>query len=308
MINAFFQAIFYPGAHGLWIMVIGSLVGAACALVGCFLVLRRLSMVGDAISHAVLPGIVVAFLFTGGRNIFPMLIGAGALGLATVFLTDMLNRRGKLQSDAALGVTFTGLFAIGVILISRYAGNVELDLDCVLFGEILYAPLDPMTVAGVLVAPRAAWIMGLVLVLNMIFVFLAWKELKVASFDPGLALSLGINVVFWHYLLMASVSVTTVAAFESVGAILVIAMLIVPPNAAYMLTDRLWLMVALAVGFGILSAIVGYGLAAALDSSIAGAMATVSGAIYVIAAIAGPRHGIARKWWESRKPLPAPQA
>lgn len=306
--EAFFNAIFRPDGYELWILVIASMVGAACGLIGCFLTLRRLSMAGDAISHGVLPGIVVAFLMTGDRNVFPMLIGAGALGLLTVFLTDILNRQGKLQSDAALGVTFTWLFAVGVILISRYTGQVDLDLDCVLFGEILYAPLDTLTVAGVWTAPRAFWIMGIALLLNVGFVLFGWKELKVSAFDPGLALSLGISVTLWHYLLMGFVSVTTVAAFESVGAILVIAMLIVPANTAYLLTDRLWLMATLSVVFGVLCAIVGYGLAAALDSSIAGAMATMSGVFYVLAALFGPRHGIARRWWDSRKPLEAPEA
>jgi len=301
MIGDFFGAIFQPGSHGLWIMIIGSMAGAACGLAGVFL-----AMVGDAISHAVLPGIVVAFLFTGGRNILPMLAGAGALGLASVLLTDVLHRKGKLQADAALGVTFTAFFAVGVILISRFAGSVELDLDCVLFGEILYAPLDPVTVAGVFTAPRAAWSLGIALLATTAFVLAAWKELKVSSFDPGLALSMGINVVVWHYLLMAVVSVTTVAAFESVGAILVIAMLVAPPNAAYLLTDRLWLMALLSVVFGVLSAIVGYGVAAALDSSIAGAMASVAGLIYALAAVFGPRHGMLPRMWRHRQPLAPP--
>lgn len=289
--------------HGAWILVIGCMAAVACALIGCFLVLQRMAMMGDAISHAVLPGIVIAFLFTGGRNILPMLIGAGALGLLTAFLTDILNRQGRLQNDAAIGVTFTWLFAIGVILVSRYAGQVDLDLDCVLYGEILFAPFDTLTLAGRDIGPRAAWTNGLALLLNLLFVVGAWKQLKLASFDPVFAAAIGLRIAVWHYLLMAAVSVTTVAAFESVGAILVVAMLVVPPNTAYLLTDRLWLMVLLACAAGVLSTLLGYLLATALDSSIAASMATVSGALYLLVVFAGPRHGVLARWWRQRNPL-----
>lgn len=296
----FFGAVLHAGPDGVWIMVIGSLVAAACSTVGCFLVLRRMAMLGDAISHAVLPGIVAAFLFTESRNIAPMLIGAGAMGLLTVWLTDVLSRQGKLQSDAAIGVTFTWLFALGVIMVSRYAGQVDLDLDCVLYGELLFAPFTTMDIGGVSYGPRAAWTMGIAFAANTAFTVLAWKQLKVCSFDPGLAASLGVNVALWHYLLMGFVSVTTVAAFESVGAILVVAMLTVPPNAAYLLTDRLWLMVTLAGVIGVASAVSGYALATALDGSIAAAIAAMSGVFFVLAMFFGPRHGLAARWFARR--------
>jgi manganese/zinc/iron transport system permease protein len=276
----------------LWIMVTGSLVGAGCAMVGCFLVLRRMSMLGDAISHSVLPGIVVAFMFTGSRSIAFMLAGAAALGLLTAFITDALNRWGKLQNDAAIGVTFTWLFALGVILVTKFTGHVDLDVQCVYEGEIMYAPFDPLVVAGTPLGPRAAWTMGLALAANALFLLLGWKQLKVCAFDAGLAASLGISVALWHYLLMGFVSLTTVAAFEAVGVILVVAMLTVPPNAAYLLTDRLWVMVTLASAIGVASAVTGYILATAIDGSIAGAMATMAGVFYVLAALFGPRHGV----------------
>jgi manganese/zinc/iron transport system permease protein len=239
-----------------------------------------------------LPGIVLAFLFSGSRDIVPMIIGAGALGLFTAFTTDLLTRHGKLANDASIGVTFTVLFAVGVILVSRFAGQVDLDLDCVLYGEILYAPFDTLIVNGTSIGPRSAWIMGAVALANFLFVALGWSRLKVCAFDTALAASLGVNVVLWHYLLMAFVSTTTVAAFESVGVILVVGMLIVPANTAYLLTDRLWLMHLLAVLAGVLSALGGYVLATALNGSIAGAMATVAGALYILAALFGPRHGV----------------
>jgi len=288
-----------------WILVIGSLVAASCSLVGCFLVLRRLSMLGDAISHAVLPGIVIAFMLTGSRNIVPMLIGAMAMGMLTAFLTDVLNRFGKLQSDAAMGVTFTWLFAIGVILVSKYTGTVDLDVDCVLYGEIVFAPLDTLTWGDYNLGPRALWLTGVVSVFNLIFVVLGYKQLKICSFDPALAASIGINVALWHYLLMGFVSLTTVASFESVGAILVVAMLIVPANTAYLLTDRLSHMLMISVVVGVLSALGGYALAAWVDGAIAGAMAVVSGGLYVLAALASPRHGVLPRLMRQRRQLVA---
>lgn len=295
------RAITEAGPADWWVVAVGAMVGAACALVGCFIVLRRLAMLGDAISHAVLPGIVVAFLFTGSRNIVPMLIGAGAVGLLTAFLTDALTRWGKLQSDAAIGVTFTWLFALGVILVTKLTGHVDLDVDCVLFGELLYVPLDRVYWGETDLGPRTFWTMVITLAAIGIFLAVGWKQLKFASFDPAAAAAVGINVLLWHYLLMAFVSMTTVAAFESVGAILVVAMLTVPPNTAYLLTDRLGVMVALSVVFAVLSAFIGYAWATAADISTAGAIATISGVFFLFAVFLSPTHGLVSKWRSRRR-------
>lgn len=279
--------------NAFWIILTGSLAAGACALVGCFLVLRKMSMLGDAISHAVLPGIALAFLFSGGRDTVPMLIGAGVLGVVTAFAIETLHRLGKLQQDASIGVTFTWLFAIGVILITYFAGQVDLDQDCVLYGEIAYVPLDVwVTGGGTMMGPRAVWQLGFVFILNLLFVVLGYKELKITSFDAALAASVGISATLWHYLLMAMVSLTTVGAFESVGAILVVAMLIAPPATAYLLTDRLDRMLIYAVVIGVASAIGGYLLAGLLDGSIAGAMAVISGVLFTLAFLFSPTHGV----------------
>ena len=279
-------------SDGLWIILIGSLVAAACSLVGCFLVLRRQAMMGDAISHGILPGIVLAFLFTGTRNIVPMLLGAGALGLITAYITDTLTQRGRLQSDAAMGVTFTWLFALGIILVTRYAGSVDLDVDCVLHGELIFAPFRRLTIAGIDLGPQSFWSVGCVALIDLCFVVAGYKQLKVCSFDPGLAASLGINVTLWHYLLMSFTSLTTVACFESVGAVLVVAMLIVPANTAYLLTNRLSVMLGLSVAVGAVASALGYGLAYALDSSVAGSITTIGGILFVAAALFSPTQGI----------------
>jgi manganese/zinc/iron transport system permease protein len=292
--------------NALWIILTGALAAGACALVGCFLVLRKMSMLGDAISHAVLPGIALAFLFSGGREPVPMLIGAGVLGVITAFAIETLHRAGKLQQDASIGVTFTWLFAVGVILISYYAGEVDLDQDCVLYGEIAYVPLDLwITDAGASMGPRAIWTLGVVFLLNLAFVTLGFKELKITSFDPALAASLGISATLWHYLLMGMVSMTTVGAFESVGAILVVAMLIAPPATAYLLTDRLRTMLIYAVVLGALASLGGYLLAGWVNGSIAGAIAVVSGVFFALALLFSPTHGVLTRRGRSRAHVPA---
>ena len=275
----------------LWIILTGTLAGASCALVGSFLVLRKMSMLGDAISHAVLPGIVIAFLMTGSRSSIPMLIGAAAFGLLTAFIVETLHRKGRLQQDASIGVTFTWLFAIGVILISRYTGMVDLDQDCVLYGEIAYVSLDTVSLWG-LEVPSTILTLGGVFLVNLLFVVLSYKELKITAFDPSLALSIGISATLWHYVLMGMVSMTTVAAFWSVGAILVVAMLIAPGATAWLLTDKLNRMLLYSLLLSLVSAVGGYYLAVALDGSIAGAMAVVSGILFTLALFFSPTHGI----------------
>lgn len=288
-------------SEALVIVAIGSLVAASCALLGTFLVLRKLALLGDAISHAVLPGIVIAFLLTGNRAPLPMVLGAGTVGVLTVLLVEMLNRSRRLQEDASIGVVFPALFSLGVVLISRYASQVDLDLDCVLYGEIAYAPWDTLILGGKELGPKGLWVTGGVLLLVLALVATFYKELKLVTFDTALAAALGFSPVLVHYLLMSAVSITVVGAFESVGAILVVAMLIVPPATAYLLTERLSRMLALAVGFGVASAILGYLLARALDASIAGAMALVAGLFFLAALLASPTHGLLAHWLTHRR-------
>ncbi|MDF2679278.1 MAG: ABC-type Mn2+/Zn2+ transport system, permease [Brevibacillus sp.] len=257
-------------------------------------------MLGDAISHAILPGIVLAFLFSGSRDILPMLIGAAVIGLITVFIVQMLHQSG-VKSDAAIGVTFTALFSVGVVLVSLYTQQVDLDLDCVLYGEIAYVPWDTWQLGGTDMGPRALWGVGGVFLFSLIVIGLFFKQFKLCSFDPALAAAIGIPVMLFHYLLMTLVSLTTVAAFESVGAILVVAMLVVPSATAYLLTDRLHVMLFISMGVGVLSAILGYFLASWLDSSIAGAMTAVAGLLFLLAFLFSPRHGLISKMVARRK-------
>ena len=267
-----------------WIILTGSLVAVTCALLGSFLILRKMAMVGDAISHAVLPGIVIAFLISGSRASLPMLVGAATVGIFTTFLIETFHRKAKLQADASIGITFTFLFAIGVILISTLAGQVDLDQDCVLYGEIAYVPIDIWLLEnGTSLGPRNVWIMGTVFLIILVLIIIGYKGLYLTTFDPAFASAIGISTIFWHYLLMSAVSLTTVVAFESVGAILVVAFLIAPAATAYLLTKSFPKMLVLAAVLGIISAFGGYYLAVWINGSIAGAMATVTGVEFLIA-------------------------
>ena len=266
-----------------WIIITGMLTGMACGLVGSFLVLRRMAMLGDAISHAVLPGIALAFLLTHSRQSMIMLIGAAAVGILTAFVVEMLHKKGRQQTDVSIGVTFTALFAVGVILISLFGRYVDLDQDCVLFGEIAFVPWDTWIMNGIDLGPRAVWSLGVTLLVNLLFILLFYKELKLTTFDPVLARSMGIPTNLIHYGLMGCVALSAVAAFESVGAILVVAMLVVPAAAAYLMTERLAVMLWLSAIIGGVSAIVGFYVAAPLDASIAGMMAAIAGIVFALA-------------------------
>ncbi|PLR78503.1 iron ABC transporter [Bacillus sp. V3-13] len=283
-----------------WIILIGALVGGSCSILGCFLVLRKMSMIGDAISHSVLPGIVVAFLISGSRESFIMMFGAAAIGLVTVFLIQMFQNSG-VQSDASIGVVFTALFAIGVVLISLYTRQVDLDLDCVLYGEIAYAPWDTLQIGGYSVGPKAVWGIGASFLINVLVISVFYKQFKISAFDPAMAAFLGIPVIFFHYLLMGLVSISTVASFESVGAILVVGMIIVPAATAYLLTDRLSMMIVISIVISIVSSILGYYFAFLLDASIGGTMVSVAGVLFLIALFFSPTHGVLVKKWRRNK-------
>ncbi len=268
-----------------WIILTASLVATTTAILGCFLIMRKMAMIGDAISHAVLPGIVIAYYISHSRASLPILVGAAASGMVVTYLIQFFNQKVKLQQDASIGISYTFLFAIGIILISLFSGNVDLDQDCVLYGEIAYVPLDHMSIAGHYAGPRQVWILGSTLIIILTSVIIAYRKLVLTTFDPAFASAMGISVVLWQYYLMAGVSLTTVVSFESVGAVLVIAFLSGPAATAFLLTKDFKKMIYLAVGFGISASILGYYTAVWLAGSIAGAIATVIGLQFAIAFI-----------------------
>lgn len=265
-----------------WIIITASLVAICTALLGSFLMLRKMAMVGDAISHAVLPGIVVAYLMSGSKVSLSLLFGATLTGLIATFIISLIAKKARIQNDAAIGITYTLLFAIGIILIEAgVSGNVDIDLDCVLYGDIALINLDKIIIDGNLyLGPRAFYVELLAFIIVLIAIILGFKGLKILSFNEEYAASLGIKVNRWHYFLMALVSLVTVLSFEVVGAVLVVGFLVIPPATAYLITDKLKSLLWIASGFGVLSVVIGFILADILQVSITGMMIVASALLF----------------------------
>jgi len=274
-----------------WIILTASLVGISCGLVGSLLLLRRMAMMADAISHTVLLGIVTAYLITRELSGIHMLIGSIVAGLMTAILVQWLHAMG-VQQEASIGVVFTSLFAIGVVLIATKVGNAHLDVQHTLMGEITFIPWERVELPGGWGIPEAVLMLSIVLLINLAVIIGLYKEWKITSFDPALAASLGLPVMLLHYVFISLVSVTTVASFDAVGAILVVAMLITPAASAYLWTDRLSVMMGLSGLIGVLSAIFGYYIAVWLDASISGSMAFATGVIFLVSIVLSPKHGL----------------
>lgn len=288
-------------SYTAWILLTASLVGLSCGFVGTLLILRRMAMMADAISHTMLLGIVAAFLVTRELSGIHMLIGAVAAGLLTAVLVQWFQSRG-VQQDASIGVVFTTLFAIGVILIATQAGNAHLDVKHALMGEITFVPWNKVALPGIGEIPEATLILVIVLIVVAAVIVAFYKEWKITSFDPALAASIGIPVTLMHYVFMSLVSITTVASFDAVGAIMVVAMLITPAAAAYLWTDRLSLMMGLSGIFGVAAAVAGYYMAVWLDTSISGSMAFATGIVFLFSFVCSPKHGLLARYL---RPQPA---
>lgn len=321
------QVVVEPWAESfglyLWVVLMGFLVTTACGLVGTYLILRRMALVGDAISHSVLPGLVVAFMAanwvtgdsaSGSHDLRApgiMFLGALAAGLLTTVLIELIHKKSRVKQDAAIGITFSSLFAIGVVLISLFADKVDLDADCVLYGEITFVPLEPPLEAAQLpflnqlgfirdstltLGPPSVFRMLVVTLLTIGLIVVFFKELLVSSFDPGLAASQGINATLVHYSLMCWLSVVVVSAFEAVGAILVIAMLILPGAFGSLLSEKLSVIQVLSVIHAALSSVLGLHLALWLNCSSAGAMVVMAAFLFLLAWVFSPRQGLLRRW------------
>jgi manganese/zinc/iron transport system permease protein len=248
-------------------------------------------MMSDAISHTVLLGIVLGFFALGTLESPLLILAAAAMGVVTVSLVELLMKTRLVRQDAAIGLVFPALFSVAVILISRFARGVHLDVDAVLLGELTFAPFDRIDV-GTIDLPRSLVVMGVILLVNVIFIALFYKELKLTTFDAGLAAALGFSPALIHYGLMVIVSITAVGAFDAVGTILVVALMIAPPAAAYLLTDRLSRMLLYSAALAAIGAIAGFWLARGLDANIAGAIATVLGVEFVAAFLLAPERGL----------------
>jgi len=305
-----------------WIVLMGFLITATCGLIGNYLILRRMALVGDAISHSVLPGLAIAFLLAHSLSTLPMFLGALGAGIVTTVMIELIHKKTRVKQDSAIGITFSTLFAIGVILISfGQTDAVHLDAECVLYGEIGFVPLvlvqtelgpgalsvvekipglnSEMFLEGNLltIAPPSVIRMAIVTGMTLLLILVFYKELLVTSFDSGLSSSLGINSTVVHYALMGMLSVIIVSAFEAVGAILVIAMLILPGATASLLAYRLPPMFGITVIHAALSALGGIHLATWLKCSEAGAMVVAGSVLFVLAWVFSPSQGLLLRWF-----------
>lgn len=263
------------------IMLTAGLVASACAILGVMLVLRGLSLMGDAVSHSILPGIIAVFLIAQTRAPIWVILGAALFAVICVLAIEWLVATRLVRSDAAIGLVFPALFALGVLGVHQFTADLHIDLDSTIYGEIAFVPFRVMEIAGVDVA-RGLVVAAIVAVVDIAAVALLWKELKMTSFDPGFARASGFAPAWVSRMMLVLVSITAVVAFESVGAILVIALLIIPAATARLLTTRLLAMVLIAVSVGWAAAIAGYGAAVAADASIAGMMGLMAlGAFFV---------------------------
>ncbi len=262
------------------------LIAWSCSLLGVFLVLRKLVMVGDAISHSVLPGIVIAFLVGSFSSSGLILVGAAIFGVLTTIIIDFMYRKLKLQEDASIGLTFTWLFALGVILISVFAdGNTHIDKDCVLFGELGLTFLDKIVIGGRLYGTKSLLMLLPLFAIVLVFVVKGFKGFAIHAFQSEYAQTKGIAVNFWHYALMTLVSLVTVLSFESVGAILVVGFLVVPPATAYLMTNDLKKMHFISILVATFDVLLGYYLALKFNFAISPTIITVSGVVIFLTII-----------------------
>ncbi|WP_341199841.1 metal ABC transporter permease [Croceibacter atlanticus] len=274
------------------IQLIAMLVAIACAIPGTFLVLRKMAMISDAISHSILPGIVLGFFMTHDLNSPILILLAAFSGVITVFLVEFIQKTGLVKKDTAIGLVFPALFSIGVILIAKNANDVHLDIDAVLLGELAFAPFDRLLFNDIDLGPKSLWVIGTILMITITLLIMFFKELKLSTFDKGLAATLGFSPILIHYGLMTVSSITVVGAFDAVGAILVVALMIAPAASAYLLTNDLKKMLLLSCTFGVFAAISGYWLANLLDGSIAGSMTTMLGVIFLMVYFFAPNKGL----------------
>lgn len=255
----------------------------ACALPGVFVVLRRTSMLVDAISHAVLPGIVVGYFFTRNLDSPWLIIGAALAGLLVVLGSEWLTRTGLLTGDAPQGLVFPALFSVGVILITGNFANVHLDTHAVLVGDLNLAAFHPLIVGGVSIGPSYLYVMLAVLALNLAFLIAFYPKLKVTTFDRQFAFAIGLRTGLLNTAFMFLVSVTVTAAFHAAGAILVVALMIVPPATAFLLSRRLPVMIALTVLIAAAGALAGFWIAYGLDAATSAGMAVFYGLMFIAA-------------------------
>lgn len=265
----------------LTIYIVAILVSISCSILGVFLVLKKISMLTDAISHTILLGIIISFFIVKKIDSPLLIVGASIFALMTVYLVELISNIRLIKEDSAIGIVMSFLFSIAVILVSKYTANTHLDVDSVLLGEIVFAPFHTKTIFG-LEIPYSVITGIMVLYLNLTFIVLFFKEIKISIFDRVLASSLGLFPIFIHYSLMTLVSITAITSFEAIGVTLMVSFMVGPASTAYLISKSLKAMICWSIFFGILSTLIGVRLAFEFDISISGAISVVIGMIFLI--------------------------
>ncbi|AMB97651.1 metal ABC transporter permease [Aerococcus urinaeequi] len=276
------------------------ITAVSCALLGVFLVLKNMAMVADALSHTVLLGIVLGYFIAGDLDSPILFVGAALFGVMTVYAIEYVVNKFAIQSDAATGLVFTLLFALAIILISKYARNVHLDVDVVLSGEVVFATLNTMEIFGIQV-PISFARMFVMLVINLAFVAVTYQQLKVSIFDPVYAKSIGVAVGFLNLVLMTLVSITTVVAFDTVGAILVISLMVAPALSAHLLSKRLSIMLLVALLYGVINSVLGYYVAIYFNVSISGTIAFAGFVTFLLTLLFAPNGLIGKRFKRAKQ-------
>lgn len=266
----------------LHLLLITIITALACVLPGNFLILRGNALMSDALSHAILFGMVITFLLVQDLNSPFIFLGAITAGIITVSATQLLTQFGKLHQDAAIGLTFPFLFSIAIILINVYANNVHIDTDAILLGELAFAPFEKLYILNYDYGPKALWSMSAILGINSFFISYWYKELTLTTFDPTYAKLIRYHPILFHYMLMIITSITVIQAFHITGTILVISFIITPAATAFLLTQKLSEMIIISCLLAIIAVLSGFLWAHWLDTSIAGSITTCNGVIFFI--------------------------
>ena len=280
----------------LWTLAIAVLTAVVCSLCGVFLVVKHESMIAEALSHAVLPGILIAFLVFQDRTSPWLIISAGLSGLLMVWVVQTIRKTGLVDGDAALGITFSALFSVGIICANLGLNRVHFDSHCIIDGNLAMAALRPLVIGGVEIAPFAFVLMATVLTLLVTFILIFYKELKLMMFDSALSQTFGFKPAMLHLIWLGLVSITTVSAFEIAGSILVVALMIAPPATAFLLTRRLGVMLIISSTIGVISSVIGLYLGLGLDIAPTGPIASVAGMIFLLTVLLAPQQGVLAKW------------
>lgn len=280
----------------LWTFVIAILAAVACSLAGVMLVVKREAFISEGLSHAVLPGIIVAFLIFRDRSSPLLIVSAGLSGLLMVWLVQAIVQTGRVKKDAALGIVFSGMFSVGIIASSLNLKNVHFHAHCIIDGNLAFAAIDHLEFLGVDLGPKAFVSMFACLIGLLGFITLFFKELKLIAFDECAAHLSGFRPKLLHTIWLTAVSTIAVAAFETAGTILVVAMMIAPPAAANLLTKRLSVMFVVSAILGAISAIVGVALSHYLGISPAGPIASMAGLQFLLIVFSAPNNGLVSQW------------